>query len=68
MVRLYDIGFQSNIILGGILAHAFFPPDGRVHIDADEAWESSSPGGANLEVVAAHELGHALGNNQQSIT
>lgn len=43
------------------MAHAFFPKDGRAHFDADEDWKFRSNGGTDLEIVAAHEFGHALG-------
>ncbi|GMJ02593.1 hypothetical protein like AT1G59970 [Hibiscus trionum] len=46
----------------GVLAHAFSPPDGRFHYDADESW-STNPGRSqiDLESVTVHELGHNLG-------
>jgi len=45
-----------------ILAHAFYPQDGRVHFDDAETWGLSHGGGkTDVETVALHETGHALG-------
>ena len=57
--------------VGGVLAHAFFPPPnggsyaGDMHFDDDETWtkhqRSNNSQPRDLVTVAAHELGHSLG-------
>ncbi|VDM79776.1 unnamed protein product [Strongylus vulgaris] len=51
---------QKNL-QDGIVAHAFYPRDGRLHFDADEDWSLNSPTGVNLYQTAVHEIGHILG-------
>jgi hypothetical protein len=47
---------------GTVLAHAFYPQDGRIHFDDAETWGTSHGGGTtDLQTVALHEIGHALG-------
>ncbi|XP_054825773.1 metalloendoproteinase 5-MMP-like [Prosopis cineraria] len=49
---------------GGVLAHAFAPTDGRMHLDADEPWSVAVPtpaGSVDLVSVGVHEAGHHLG-------
>uniref|UniRef100_A0A8R1I080 ZnMc domain-containing protein n=1 Tax=Caenorhabditis japonica TaxID=281687 RepID=A0A8R1I080_CAEJA len=45
----------------GVVAHAFYPRDGRLHFDAEERWSLNSPEGVNLFQTAVHEIGHLLG-------
>lgn len=49
----------------GVLAHAYFPEDGRAHFDDNETWGVDFPptdrNKIDLITVAAHEFGHALG-------
>ncbi|CAD6199261.1 unnamed protein product [Caenorhabditis auriculariae] len=45
----------------GVVAHAFYPRDGRLHFDADENWTLNSQEGVNLYQTAVHEIGHLLG-------
>jgi hypothetical protein len=41
---------------GSILAHAFYPEDGRIHFDDSEDWNIDL-----LLATALHEIGHTLG-------
>ncbi|XP_074573575.1 metalloendoproteinase 1-MMP-like [Curcuma longa] len=50
----------------GVLAHAFSPESGRLHLDAAERWavdlrEEVAAEAVDLESVATHEIGHVLG-------
>ncbi|CAA6666801.1 unnamed protein product [Spirodela intermedia] len=50
----------------GVLAHAFSPENGRLHLDTAETWaldfeKEQSPVAVDLESVATHEIGHVLG-------
>ncbi|XP_047150680.1 matrilysin-like [Vigna umbellata] len=60
--RFFHFDFYPFDGRGGVLAHAFAPQDGRMHLDADERWSTTgiSPT-IDLETVCLHELGHNLG-------
>jgi len=46
---------------GKVLAHAYFPEDGRIHFDESETWTVNDKQGTNLLWVSTHEMGHILG-------
>ncbi|WOG93702.1 hypothetical protein DCAR_0312989 [Daucus carota subsp. sativus] len=53
---------------GGVIAHAFFPTDGRLHFDADEPWSIGAiPNYVDLESVALHQIGHLLGLGHSTV-
>ena len=53
----------------GVLAHAYFPENGRIHFDEAESWGDASiwPWHYNLLPTSIHEFGHALGLSHSNV-
>lgn len=52
------------LLLGRVLAHAFFPSNGDVHFDDEENWGFGDEVGntkTDFFTVAVHEFGHTMG-------
>jgi hypothetical protein len=56
---------------GGTLAHGYYPPPngtsaaGDIHFDSTDTWSCTTSGGFDIGIVAAHEIGHAIGLNHE---
>ncbi|EYC19065.1 hypothetical protein Y032_0025g1149 [Ancylostoma ceylanicum] len=46
---------------GNMVAHSGYPPQGILHLDADEDWSFDGSHGVDLRYVMIHEIGHLLG-------
>lgn len=51
----------SCLVLNTVLAHAFYPNDGRIHFNKNVFFTEDSKLGFNLRIVATHEIGHVIG-------
>jgi len=63
-IGFYERGHGDNSAFDGpgrVLAHAYFPENGRLHYDDAEKWTTRSKSGTNLDWVTTHEFGHSLG-------
>ncbi|KAK1432822.1 hypothetical protein QVD17_09723 [Tagetes erecta] len=53
---------DGSVFVNGVLAHAYSPPDGRFHYNANQNWAIGAKASAfDVETVALHEIGHLLG-------